>query len=203
MISADRSRPAKRRNLAFCEPRNRVACLQLRGRYQHVSDKHVIPPRCESSKGRSQSRYFFFFFFFASFCSKFFQEAFNHAGPFPRMSVSILITRGLGGWTGGEAYCFCIVSTISSVWTCVCSQISARVSGDSVLSCLLTSTTDTARRMTDPVSCVAVESPRPGGGGLEKTNGVPKSAVTNAFQRLADRLANQYNSNGCFCLLYK
>ena len=144
-----------------------------------------------------------FFFFFASFCSKFFQEAFNHAGPFPRMSVSILITRGLGGWTGGEAYCFCIVSTISSVWTCVCSQISARVSGDSVLSCLLTSTTDTARRMTDPVSCVAVESPRPGGGGLEKTNGVPKSAVTNAFQRLADRLANQYNSNGCFCLLYK
>ena len=124
-----------------------------------------------------------FFFFLASFCSKVFQEAFNHRRR--------------------EAYCFCIVSIISSVWTCVSSQISARVSGD----CVVLSTDKYSRYGSQndrSISCVAVESGRPrGGGGLEERNGLPKPAVTNAFQRLADRLANQYNSNGCFCLLYK
>lgn len=38
---------------------------------------------------------------FASLCSKFFRETFNHWGPFPRTSVSILVT--------GEAYWFYIL----------------------------------------------------------------------------------------------
>lgn len=75
---------------------------------------------------------------------------------------------------------------------------------ETVLSCLLTRTPGTARRMTDPSRASPWRAGDPGGGGgLEKRIGVPKPAVTNAFQRPADRLANQYNSNGCFCLLYK
>lgn len=52
----------------------------------------------------------FFFFFFASFCSKFFQEGFNHGGPFPRMSVSILVTRwgGAGAGEGSLLFLHCV-----------------------------------------------------------------------------------------------
>ena len=50
--------------------------------------------------------FFLFFYFFASFCSKFFQEGFNHGGPFPRMSVSILVTRGGGAGAGEGSFLF-------------------------------------------------------------------------------------------------
>lgn len=127
---------------------------------------------------------------FDSLCSKFFQETFNHQGSFSKNVCTNSSPR--------EPYCFWILwfpqggcaqilrflLMFQRLW--VMYSIN-RFSGQTWL----------ARTVT--YSSPFVESQ----GLRRQPRRVLKSAIINGFQRVADGLANQYDSNGCFCLLYK
>lgn len=121
---------------------------------------------------------------FASWWPKFFQETFNHQGIiFPQTSVSILVTGG--------AYCFCMLRFPLGKYA------------HSLKFLLMFQT----RWVEDPLCSSTGRAAWLGRWHILGSRGrqMPcrSQAVANVFQRVANGLANQCDSNGCSCLRYK